>query len=56
MEETILMSDIGLTDVALEVNDIDKSILFYEKYARMKVDLVASCSQEERAFIRALIS
>ena len=31
------MSDIGLTHIALEVSNIDKSILFYEKYAQMKV-------------------
>ena len=31
------MSDIGLTHIALEVSNIDKTILFYEKYAQMKV-------------------
>ncbi|MGF1486212.1 MAG: VOC family protein [Prochloraceae cyanobacterium] len=31
------MSDLGLTHIALEVTNIDKSISFYEKYAGMKV-------------------
>ncbi|MDJ0716437.1 MAG: VOC family protein [Prochloraceae cyanobacterium] len=31
------MSDLGLTHIALEVSNINKSILFYEKYAQMKV-------------------
>ena len=31
------MSDLGLTHIALEVTNINKSIAFYEKYAGMKV-------------------
>ncbi len=31
------MSDIGLTHVALPVNNLDESIAFYSKYARMQV-------------------
>ncbi|WP_013334590.1 VOC family protein [Gloeothece verrucosa] len=31
------MADLGLTHLAIEVSNIDKSIAFYEKYARMKV-------------------
>lgn len=31
------MADLGLTHIALEVTNVDKSISFYEKYARMKV-------------------
>jgi catechol 2,3-dioxygenase-like lactoylglutathione lyase family enzyme len=31
------MPDIGLTHIALPVRDIDASIAFYEKYARMQV-------------------
>lgn len=31
------MSDLGLTHIALEVTDIDKSIGFYQKYACMKI-------------------
>lgn len=31
------MTDLGLTHVALAVKDVDESIAFYAKYARMKV-------------------
>lgn len=31
------MTDLGLTHIALAVKDVNKSIAFYEKYARMKV-------------------
>jgi catechol 2,3-dioxygenase-like lactoylglutathione lyase family enzyme len=31
------MNDIGLTHIALPVTDVDKSIAFYDKYARMQV-------------------
>jgi catechol 2,3-dioxygenase-like lactoylglutathione lyase family enzyme len=31
------MTDLGLTHIALAVKDVDESIAFYEKYARMKV-------------------
>lgn len=31
------MSDLGLTHIALPVSNIDKSIAFYSKYARMQV-------------------
>lgn len=31
------MHDIGLTHVALNVSDIDRSVCFYERYARMHV-------------------
>jgi len=31
------MSDIGLTHIALPVSDVDESVRFYEKYARMSV-------------------
>ncbi|ACK65605.1 Glyoxalase/bleomycin resistance protein/dioxygenase [Rippkaea orientalis PCC 8801] len=31
------MSDLGLTHIALEVTNIDKSITFYQKYASMKI-------------------
>lgn len=31
------MSDLGLTHIALAVTDVDASISFYAKYARMKV-------------------
>ncbi len=31
------MNDVGLTHVALPVTDLDRSLEFYDKYARMKV-------------------
>ena len=31
------MSDLGLTHIALPVSDIEASVAFYEKYARMRV-------------------
>lgn len=31
------MADVGLTHIALAVTDVDASIAFYEKYARMKL-------------------
>ena len=31
------MSDLGLTHVALPVNNLDANIAFYAKYARMQV-------------------
>jgi catechol 2,3-dioxygenase-like lactoylglutathione lyase family enzyme len=31
------MADVGLTHLALEVSDIDKSVAFYSKYAQMQV-------------------
>jgi catechol 2,3-dioxygenase-like lactoylglutathione lyase family enzyme len=31
------MSDVGLTHIALPVSDIEASVAFYEKYARMRV-------------------
>lgn len=36
-EKETLMSDLGLTHIALGVSDINKSIFFYEKYAGMKL-------------------
>ncbi len=31
------MTDLGLTHIALEVSDLNKSIAFYQKYARLSV-------------------
>lgn len=31
------MSDVGLTHIALPVSDVEASVAFYEKYARMRV-------------------
>lgn len=31
------MTDVGLTHIALPVTDVDKSVAFYAKYARMEV-------------------
>lgn len=37
MLEKIGMADLGLTHIALAVSNVDASISFYQKYARMKV-------------------
>jgi len=53
------MPDIGLTHIALAVTNLDKSIAFYQKYARMKIvhqrDDVAWLSDQTRPFVIVLV-
>ena len=53
------MSDIGLTHVALPVHDLDASIAFYARYARMQVvhrrEGVVWLSDKTRPFVIVLI-
>jgi catechol 2,3-dioxygenase-like lactoylglutathione lyase family enzyme len=37
IQQYFLMTDLGLTHIALEVSDLDQSIAFYQKYAYLKV-------------------
>lgn len=58
------MSDVGLTHVALLCIDVDRSIAFYRKYARMEVvhqrqdggSRVAWVSDQTRPFVIVLIA
>ena len=57
------MSDVGFTHVALLVGDLDASVAFYEKYARMQIvhrrsegsSRVAWVSDRTRPFVIVLI-
>ena len=53
------MSDIGLTHVALPVHDLDASIAFYARYARMQVvhrrESVVWLSDKTRPFVIVLM-
>ena len=53
------MSDIGLTHVALPVHDLDASIAFYARYARMQVvhrrEGVVWLSDKTRPFVIVLM-
>jgi catechol 2,3-dioxygenase-like lactoylglutathione lyase family enzyme len=59
MSPTELPTDVGLTHIALPVEDLDRSINFYAKYARMRVvhrrDTVAWINDGTRDFVVVLV-
>lgn len=53
------MGDVGLTHVALPAADLEESVAFYERYARMRVvhrrEAVVWLSDETRPFVIVLL-